>query len=206
MSFFSSTGSFIKGLTGGISIEGIKKIIADLGTVFQDVKNTFNHLTGVFTAGQTLFTTVKDEIAAWKNFRQDIRISSRVVNLEIAIRKTRDLIAGIPASWRAALDIVGQIKKAIAKDVAAEEGAAVLAVETAGLSEIVVAIGIVYQVLSFVADMISDLQTIVDETKRLRLEIEKLDTIFLAQSNKRKTLKLADGSSIRIRTGGKLHP
>jgi hypothetical protein len=206
MSFFSSAKGFITGLTGGLSIEGIKKIIADLGTVFQDIKNTFNHLTGVFGAGKNLFDTVVSEIDAWKNFKQDIRLRSRVINLERAITKTKELIAGIPASFRAAVDIVKQIGKAIEKDVAAEEGAAVLAVETAGLSEIVVAIGILYQVLSFVADIISDLQTIVDELKRLREEIEKLDTIFLSQSNKRKTLKLADGSTIRIRTGGKLHP
>lgn len=204
MSFFSSAKGFIQGLTGGLSIEGIKKIIADLGTVFQDIKNTFNHLTGVFGAGKTLFDTVVSEIDAWKNFKQDIRLKSRVINLERAITKTKELIAGIPASFRAAVDIVKQIGAAIEKDVTAEEGAAVLAVETAGLSEIVVAIGILYQVLSFVADIIQDLQTIVDELKRLREEIEKLDTIFLPQSNKRKTLKLDDGSSIRIRVG-KLH-
>jgi hypothetical protein len=147
---------------------------------------------------------VKDEIAGFKNFKQDLRFKSRVVNLEQAIQKTRDLILGIPASWRAVLDLFSQIKSAIQKDVVAEEGAAILAVETAGLSEVVVGITVIYQVASFVESVISDFQTIVDEIGRLRREIEKLDTIFLSQSNKRKTLKLADGGSIKVRVG-KLH-
>jgi hypothetical protein len=99
------------------------------------------------------------------------------------------------------LDIFSQVRKAVQKDIAAEEGAALLAVETAGLSEVAVGIGILYQVLSFVADIIQDLQTIVDELKRLRLEIEKLDTVFLQQDNKRKRIKLASGKRIRVRIG-----
>jgi hypothetical protein len=58
--------------------------------------------------------------------------------------------------------------------------------------------------LEQIADVIDDLQTVVDELKRIRLEIEKLDTIFLQQGNKRKTLQLLNGKSIRIRVG-RLH-
>jgi len=201
VSVFSSVKGFFGKIGDVVSVKNIQAILGDLGKLFTNVKTTFAHLTGVIGAGQNLFDSVRGEIDGWKNFREDIRLKSRVVNLESAFRKTRDLILGIPASWRAILDIFSQVRKAIAKDVAAEEGAALLAIETAGLSEIAVAIGIFYQVLSFVADIISDVQTIVDELKRLRLEIEKLDTIFLSQSNKRKRLKLANGKSIRIRVG-----
>jgi hypothetical protein len=198
--------SFFSKLTSSFSVAGIKKIFADVVTVINDFTTVFTKITGIVGSVETLVQAVKDEVAGFKNFRQDLRIKSRVINLETAIQRTRDLILGIPASWRAVVDLFSQIKSAIGKDVAAEEGAAILAVETAGLSEVVVGISILYQVASFVESVISDLQTIVDEVKRLRLEIEKLDTIFLSQSNKRKSLKLADGSTIRIRTGGKLHP
>jgi hypothetical protein len=204
MSVFSSVKGFFGKIGDVVSVKNIQAILGDLGKLFTNVKTTFAHLTGVIGAGQHLFDSVVGEVDGWKNFKEDIRLKSRVINLESAITKTRDLILGIPASWRAVLDIFSQVRKAIAKDVAAEEGAALLAIETAGLSEIAVAIGIFYQVLSFVADMISDIQTIVDELKALRLEVEKLDTIFLSQSNKRKRLKLANGKSIRIRVG-KLH-
>ena len=73
-----------------------------------------------------------------------------------------------------------------------------------GLEKLLGVLGLIVQALDAIATTIDDLQQIVDELKALRLEFEKLDTIFLSQSNKRKTLRLADGSSIRVRVG-KLH-
>jgi hypothetical protein len=204
MGFFSRAGTLLHKVTDTFSFENLEAIAADAVKLFKNVKQTFLHLTGVISAANVLIDTVKGEIDAWRHFKEDIRIKSRVINLESAIRKTRELIAGIPASWHAALDLISQIRKAVQKDIVAEEGAALLAVETAGLSEVAVGIGILYQVLSFVADVIQDFQTIVDELKRLRLEIEKLDTVFLQQDNKRKTLRLPDGRRVRFRVG-KLH-
>jgi len=204
MGFFTRAGTLFHKVTDAFSFENLEKIASDAVKLFKNVKQTFLHLTGVISAANTLIDTVKGEIDAWRHFKEDIRIKSRVINLESAIRKTRELIAGIPASWHAALDLISQIRKAVQKDIVAEEGAALLAIETAGLSEVAVGIGILYQVLSFVADVIQDLQTIVDELKRLRLEVEKLDTVFLQQDNKRKTFRLKDGKRIRIRVG-RLH-
>jgi len=191
--FFSKVGSFFK--TAG---KDVVNLVKNIITVFTKVKDLFSEVT-------TLVQSGKDEIDGWKHFKEDIRLKSRVVNLETAFKKTRDLVEGIPASWHAVLDLFSQIKSALAKDVAEEEGAALLAVETAGLSEVAVAIAIIYQVLSFVESVVSDLQTILDEAKRLRLEVEKLDTVFLQQDNKRKVVKLESGKSIKIRVG-KLHP
>jgi len=189
---FSKIGSFFK--TAG---KDLVNLVKNIITVFTKVKDLFSEV-------NNLVTSVKGEIDGWKNFKEDIRLKSRVVNLETAFRKTRDLVEGIPKSYHAVLDLFSQIKTALARDVAEEEGAALLAVETAGLSEVAVALQIIYQVLSFVESVVSDLQTILDEAKGLRLEVEKLDTVFLQQDNKRKTLKLDNGKSIRIRVG-KLH-
>jgi hypothetical protein len=189
---FSKIGSFFK--TAG---QDLVNLVKNIITVFTKVKDLFSEVT-------TLVQSGKDEIDGWKHFKEDIRLKSRVVNLETAFKKTRDLVLGIPKSWHAVLDLFSQIKSALAKDIAEEEGAALLAVETAGLSEVAVAIAIIYQVLSFVESVVSDLQTILDEAKLLRLEVEKLDTVFLQQDNKRKTVKLESGKSIRIRVG-KLH-
>jgi len=189
---FSKIGSFFK--TAG---KDLVSLVKNIITTFTKVKDLFGEVTN-------LIQSAKDEIDGWKHFKEDIRLKSRVVNLETAFRKTRDLVEGIPKSWHAVLDLFSQIKSALAKDVAEEEGAALLAVETAGLSEVAVAIAIIYQVLSFAESVVSDLQTILDEAKALRLEVEKLDSVFLQQDNKRKNLKLSDGSTIRVRTG-KLH-
>jgi len=190
--FFSKVGSFFK--TAG---KDVVNLVKNVITVFTKVKDLFSEV-------NTLIKSGKDEVDGWKHFKEDIRLKSRVVNLETAFKKTRDLVLGIPKSYHAVLDLFSQIKSALAKDVAAEEGAALLAVETAGLSEVAVALSIIYQVLSFVESVVSDLQTILDEAKLLRLEVEKLDTVFLQQDNKRKTLKLESGKTIKIRVG-KLH-
>jgi len=189
---FSKIGSFFK--TAG---KDLVNLVKNIITVFTKVKDLFSEVT-------TLIQSAKDEIDGWKNFKEDIRLKSRVINLETAFKKTRDLVQGVPKSWHAVLDLFSQIKSALAKDVVEEEGAALLAVETAGLSEVAVALQIIYQVLSFVESVVSDLQTILDEAKLLRLEVEKLDTVFLQQDNKRKTLKLDNGKRIKIRVG-KLH-
>jgi len=190
--FFSKVGSFFK--TAG---KDVVNLVKNIITTFTKLKDLWSEVT-------TLIQSGKDEIDGWKHFKEDIRLKSRVVNLETAFKKTRDLVEGIPASWHAVLDLFSQIKSALAKDVAEEEGAALLAVETAGLSEVAVAIAIIYQVLSFVESVVSDLQTILDEAKRLRLEVEKLDTVFLQQDNRRKTVKLESGKTIKLRVG-KLH-
>src|SRR6266576_1942470 len=199
---------FFSNLKSSFSLTSIRQnfatIFKDLVNVGKNVLTVFTKAKDIFSNVQNLFTSAKGEIDGFKNFKQDIRFKSRVVNLESAIQKTRDLIQGIPNSWKAVLDVVSEIKSAFAKDVAGEEVAALLAVETAGLSEVVAVLSVIYQVLSFVESIVTDLQTIIDEVKRLRLEVEKLDTIFLSQSNKRKYVKLDDGSSIKIRLG-KLH-
>lgn len=204
----SAVSDFLSFLGQQLTLENLASVLKgalkDAVSLFKNILTTFKKATTLVSDASRLFDSVKGEIDGWKNFKQDIRLKSRVINLEKALKKTRDLIEGIPASWRAVLDLFSQIKKAVAKDVAAEEGAALLAVETAGLSEVATAVAILYQVLSFATDTVSDLQTIIDELKRLRLEVEKLDTIFLQQDNKRKNLKLADGSVIRVRVG-KLH-
>jgi hypothetical protein len=204
MSLIGGVKSFFSKVADTVSIQNLKTILGDLGKVAQNIITVFTKAKDIFKNVLHLFDTVKGEINGWQNFKQDIRLKSRVINLESAIQKTRDLIQGIPQSWHAVLDVISEIKSAFAKDVAGEEVAALLAVETAGLSEVVEVLTIIYQVLSFVEGIITDLQTIVDEMMRLRLEVEKLDTIFLSQSNKRRTLKIEGGKSIRIRVG-KLH-
>jgi len=160
------------------------------------------HFTGTFQAGLDLFNSIIDEVNAWKNFKEDIRLKSRVVNIESAITKTKDLVEGLFASWRAILALIKSLTTKLELGGAAEivEAATGIGLPVALVNFLV----LVVEVLDTVRDVIDDLQTIVDEITRIRTEIETLDTIFLSQSNKRKTIKLADGKSIKIRLG-KLH-
>jgi chromosome segregation ATPase len=200
-------------------IETFKSFLGPLGKLFDSLKQTYDHLTTIFDAAQKLKDSIVAEVVGWKNFKQDIRLRQRVVQVESAIQKTRDLIEGIPEAWRSIQDLIKQIRSQITEGNPVEEAeAAAEDLESGGiksllekfpklakgLEKVLGVLAVIIQALEAIRSAIDDIQTVVDELKRLRLEIEKLDTIFLAQSNKRKTLKLDDGSSIRIRLG-KLH-
>lgn len=210
----------------GLDLSGIfsaiKGFLGPFGKLFDLLKKGFDHVVNVFGQGGTAFKlkdSVLEEIDGWKNFKQDIRFKQRAIVLESAIQKTRDLIEGIPESWHAILDILKQVREKFSSgstgEALEEASAAAEDIESSGLHSLLnkfprlargleKALGVIALVvdgLESVAEFIDHLQTIVDELKRVRKEIEKLDSIFLQQGNKRKTLKLADGSSIRVRRG-----
>lgn len=202
----------------------VQNFLGSFGQFFNSIKTGVAGVLHIWTNATNLKDSVLEEIDAWKNFKEDVRFKQRVINLETAIEKTRDLIQGIPEAWHSILDIIRQVKDSIAQSSpeqatsdleeefqsAAESGGLKGLLErfprlARGLERAVGVIGVVFTAAEQVNNVISDLQSIVDELRRVRLEIEKLDTIFLSQSNKRKTLKLADGSTVKIRVG-KLHP
>ena len=199
---------------------GLTSFLGPLGKIWDHLKEVYNHSINIYANAQALVQSVIDEIDGWKNFKQDIRLKQRVVQIESAIQKTRDLVEGIPAAWRSIVDLVKQFKGQLGESNPVEETEALTEdLESGGfkallekfpalgkaLEKVLGFLAILVSALQAISDSIDDLQKIVDELKGLRLEFEKLDTIFLSQSNKRKTLRLEDGSSIRVRIG-KLHP
>lgn len=204
------------GFDFGSLYTAVKGFLGPLGKLWDKLTETWNHLTNIYASATKLKDSIVGEIDGWRNFKQDIRIKQRVVQLESAISKTRALIEGIPAAWRSIVDIIKQFKSQISEgnpiedaEVASEEieAGGIKALLTKfpalarGLEKALGFLAIVVQALEAIANTIDDVQTIVDELKALRLEIEKLDTIFLSQGNKRKTLRLADGGTIKIRVG-----
>ncbi len=201
-------------------LDRIKTFLGPFGKLFDSLKQSYEQLIHIFDAAKKLTDSVVGEVDGWRSFKQDIRFRQRVVQLESAFQKTRDLIEGIPASWHSIVDIVKQLKESLTQETnpiedaeAATEDIESGGIKTLlqkfprlakGLEKVLGALALVLQALETIANVIGDLQTIVDELKALRLEFEKLDTIFLSQTNKRKTLRLADGKTIRIRVG-KLH-
>ena len=202
--------------------ERVIKFLGPVGKVISLSVESFKRLGTVVKRMTELLDEAVDEFKEWKNFKQDARIKSRVINLEVAIKKTTALIQGIPDSWHAILDLVSTFKenlgqvdsKAEAEEILAEteEGTGEALTKilqrlpklAKGLTRLAAILGLVLQALDSLSKTIDDLKTILDELRRLRLEIEKLDTIFLSQGNKRKRLKLEDGRTINFRVG-KLH-
>ena len=208
----------------GFSLDGlfsaIKSFLGPFGKLFDLLTQSWDKLTTIVQRATKLLDDGIAEFNAWKNFKQDIRLKSRVVNLESAIDKTRALIEGIPTAWHSIIDIVKQFKNQIGEGGNPTEDAEALIKDAEsgglkdlltkfpklakGLEKILGVLALVLQALESISAVIDDLQNVLDEITRLRLEIEKLDTIFLQQGNKRKLLKLANGKSIKIRLG-KLH-
>jgi len=195
----------------------VKRFLGPFGKVLDKVKEAYDHLVNILSDADHLAESIKGEITAWKTFKEDIRIRQRVVQLERAVDKTRELIAGIPEAWRSILDIIKNVRSNIGggADAATEAEAAVEEVEAGGVKGILErfpalakgmerllgVLAILIQALESISNVIRDVQQIVDEIKAIRLEIERLDTIFLQQSNRRKTVRLENGRVMKIRIG-----
>lgn len=204
------------GIDFGSLFSAVKNFLGPLGQIWDKIGEAWTHLQTIGQRATQLKDSIVEEIDGWKNFKSDIRLKQRVVQIESAIEKTRALIEGIPAAWRAILDLIKQAKDQLNVQNPVEEAQAITTdIEEGGIKtlltrfpalaraceRVLAFLGIVVTALEAISNVVDDFQTIVDEMKRLRLEIEKLDTIFLSQSNKRRRLKLADGSTIRIRVG-----
>jgi len=211
------------GIDFGALWDAVKNFLGSLGQLIDTIEKKIAHVFTVWDTATKLKDSVLEEIEGWKNFKQDIRLKQRVINLERAIGKTKELIEGIPEAWHSIIDIVNEAKRSLKETTpegltsdlledfkaASESGTLKAFFEkfpslARAAEKLVGVLAIIFDAVEKISTVIDDLQTIVDELKRIRLEIEKLDTIFLPQSNKRKVLHLSDGSTIKIRLG-KLH-
>jgi hypothetical protein len=161
-------------------------------------KKIIGHFTGVFDAAKHLFDSAQSEFQSWKHFKEDIRFKQRVIVVEHALTKVQDFIQKLVSAWK---EILSLIKSASIK---LETGGAAEVAEAAtgiGLPIAVVnAIVIVVEVLDTVRNLIDTAQDIVDVVTGVR-EFLQGDFLFLSQKNPRKVVQLADGSSMKIRTG-----
>jgi hypothetical protein len=194
-------------LLGALNLDALLNFVLDkfpaLRQLFDLGQKIVSHFTGTLDAGVKLVDSFQSEIQEWKNFKEDIRLKSRVVNLERAITKTRELVQGLFDSWRSVLDIIKNITTKLEVGGVAEIAEAATGI---GLPVALVnAIVLIVEVLDTIRNVIDDLQTIIDEITRIREAIEHADTIFLQQRNPRRIEKLADGTTVKIRVGS-LHP
>jgi hypothetical protein len=199
------------------------KFLGPIGKVIDAAVSAVKRLGTIVQRQTKLMDDAVKEFKEWRNFKEDIRFKSRVVNLEVAFIKTKALIEGIPAAWHSIIDIVQEFRKKV--DINAEvtevrteisteieEGSGEIITKLLnrfpkllkGLERAAVVLGLILDSLETLSKVIDDLQTVLDEITRVRLEIERLDTIFLSQGNKRKRVKLADGRTVNFRLG-KLH-
>ena len=188
-------------------------------TIVTKIVTGVTEITQLFERIDKLIESTKSEIEAWKNFRLDPKIKSRVVNIPAAYDRTKDFLNSFPATWASIQDIIKQFREKLnienpvaeAEEAAAgidESGAASLIDKfpklAKGLEKLAGVITLVVDAVVSISSALDDLQAIVDEITAVRKEITELDTFFLSQSNPRRRAKLDGGGSVNFRIG-KLH-
>jgi uncharacterized phage infection (PIP) family protein YhgE len=195
----------------------LKEALGPFGKLFDLLGHFWTNITTLWTDIDKLVTSIRAEISAWKNFKESINFRSRVINLKIAIEKSEDFIRELARAKDSIMELWTTLKGKFETtgDPAAEAEDAVKDIEQSGLKDILAKfpkllkgaekvlgfVAIVTDALESIITGVHDLQTIVDTLRDIREEIESLATVFLSQKNPRRRVRLADGSTMRIRVG-----
>lgn len=198
-------------------IDKLKEALGPFGKIFAIVNKFWTRLTSLRQNVQKLVDTILGEIRAWKGFKEDIAFRTRVINLPKAIDKTKEFIDQLRSAWDAVIELWTDLKGKLefGGNPTEEAEAAIKDLEASGFKDILSKfprllkgaekvlgfVAIVADALSSILAAIDDLQRIADAVKALREEIETGSTVFLNNRNPRKTIKLADGGSMKIRVG-----
>jgi hypothetical protein len=199
-------------------LNAIKRALGPFGKLIDLVGKFFTGFRDSFKKGLALSVEIINEIHEWRNFREAIPVRTGVISLPSAIEKSNELLDQIRAAWDAIVDLAREVKKQAQgqqESPTEEAEAAIKDIESSGvrgllekfpklakgLERILGFLAIVVGVLESIQKAIDDLTAIVDAIKGIREEIETGSTIFLSQKNPRKTVKLADGGSYKIRVG-----
>jgi hypothetical protein len=199
-------------------LDALKKALGPFGKLFDIVTRFWDRLSHCWENGTAFWRLVFDEINAWKTFKEAIPVKYGVISVPAAVGHTRELVDQIKAAWAAIKDAIAAIKALNPKDQgdpAQEAREAIDDIEKSGFKTLIekfpkLAKGaesaltwllIVVQILESFLDLIDDLTTIVEATQSVREEIETGSTIFLKQSNRRRTVTLEDGTKMKIRIG-----
>jgi hypothetical protein len=198
-------------------LAAIKRALGPFGKLFDLLSKFWSRITKLWTNLNKLVVSITTEVSEWKRFKEDIRYRTRVISIPAAVEKTRDFIDQIVAARDAIFDLWNILKSKFEGTTNPTEEAeeAIKDIEQSGLHDILTKfprllkgaekvlgfVAIVADALESILDAIDDLQRIVDVLKSIREEVETGSTVFLSQNNRRKTLKLADGGSIKVRLG-----
>jgi len=201
-------------------LQKVKDALGPFGKIFDLLGKFWTNLTHLFTDIQTLVDSVLFEISAWKTFKQSLSFRTKVISVPFAIDKTQAFIDQIVAAKDAVIDLWKQLRSKVGSGGNPTEEAeeAIADIEQSGFKNILEKfpkllkgaekvlgfVALIADALESIISAVADLQAIVNVLKSIREEVEFGATVFLPQTNKRKTVRLADGSTMKVRVG-KLH-
>jgi hypothetical protein len=198
-------------------IDAIKKALGPFGKLFDLLGKFWTNVTSLGSKIQELVNLILGEIEAWKSFRENITFRTRVISLPAAVDHIQQFWDEIKNAWNAVIDLIKQIKGKFQTtgDPTAEAEEAIEDIEGSGfktilekfpklakgLEKLLGFVAIIVDALETIIASVDDLIAIVQALKDIRINIETADAIFLQNKNARKTVKLADGTSMKIRVG-----
>src|ERR1041385_88885 len=197
--------------------EKVKKIFEPFGKAFNLVGRFWTQLTSIVSRSQSLVELVISEVTEWRNFRENIAFRTKLVSLPAAVNHVQDFIAEVRAAWSAVVELVQQLKGKFETTGNPTEEAeeAIADIQNSGfktiiekfpklfkgLEKLLGALAILLDAFESISVGIDDLTTIVNALRDLRIDVESGGPLFLQQSNRRKSIRLKEGGSIRVRIG-----
>jgi hypothetical protein len=197
--------------------EKVKKIFEPFGKAFNLVGRFWTQLTTIVSRSQSLVELVISEVTEWRNFRENIAFRTKLVSLPAAVNHVQDFIAEVRAAWSAVVELVQQLKGKFETTGNPTEEAeeAIADIQNSGfktiiekfpklfkgLEKLLGALAILLDAFESISVGIDDLTTIVNALRDLRIDVESGGPLFLQQSNRRKSIRLKEGGSIRVRIG-----
>ena len=217
-------------LLGNLEQRLLDKLKSFLAPVLTPLNKLWAILKGFFTAVVNivpdtihLATSAVEEVNAWRNFKQGISFKTGVINLQSVRQRIEDLISELITAWRSLVDLftsgfkmpLRSIKEAqdaleevvtgfedVFGKLGLQEGLKRLGgiLEKAG-GKIFEVLALIQAVAEEAEKVVTELQSIVDAVRDVRQTFQAGEGLFLKQTNARKTVQLADGTSMKIRVG-----
>jgi hypothetical protein len=198
-------------------LDKLKTVFAPFGKLIDFVSHFWTSVTSLGGKIRDLINLVLSEVNEWKNFKENIAFRTKVVNVKSAIEHIQDFWQQIVAAWAAIQELVQQLKSKFETtgDPAQEAREAIDDIESSGfkaifekfpkllkgLEKVLGFVAIILDALESIIVAVDDLTTIVNALKTIREDIETGGPLFLKQTNARRTIRLQDGTSMKIRVG-----
>ncbi len=201
-------------------LPGLKSaVVGPIRTVILQLRTAIDTLTHVFETGQAIVDDTVGIIHEIQTFDVNPHWKVRVLSAPDAIQNVKDLFEVPGKIFIAVKDVWARIRSKVITPSQAAADEAVASIEEAGavegfflrvfprlaraigkaIAKVLAIVGLVVEALIDVSNVLADIRTLVGQFRVALESLNKMDAVFLRQNKKRQTLRLEDGSTIRIR-------
>jgi len=175
-------------------------LIGDITNLVLGVSGLLQLADETVTNGRQLSENIRLEYGHLKSLKFDPKFKNRVINAPKAIEQTRSFVQ----------NLVGEVSDAFHSLISNLRAITGIAHEVGGLGTEKSGQGVIHilnditKLKNFIGEInqfFQSLNSFVESLRKIRDELETLDTLFLQQGNSRALLRLQNGDAIKIRLG-----